>query len=115
MLDNTIEDKDMTITEKLEAIRHYATRYEVALSCSDGRRMLVCYTPRKSRAGLLDAIQSRGRTILAHLPDLPDDARTTYAAATGFSLGDGARVHFTGRTQRDSICNGELPFIGASK
>jgi len=104
----------MTITEKLEAIRHYATRYEIALSFADGRKMLVCYTPRKNKAGLRDAILSRGKAILAQMPDLSDDARMTYAAATGFSLGNGCRIYFTGRTQRDAICNGELPFIGAS-
>ena len=102
-----------TTLEKLERIQHYATRYEVALSLSDGRKLLVCYTPRKSRAGLLSAIQQRGKAILAQMPDLSDDARMTYAAATGFDLGNGSRVHFSGRTQRDAICNNELDFIGA--
>jgi hypothetical protein len=104
-----------TTLAKLERIQNYATRYEVALSLDDGRKLLVCYTPRKNRAGLLSAIQNRGRAILAHMPDLSDDARMSYAAATGFNLGDGHRVHFTGRTQRDAICSGELDFIGTEK
>lgn len=106
----------MTSTiEKLERIQNYATRYEVALSLADGRKLLVCYTPRKNRSGLLSALQDRGKAILAHLPDLSDDAALTYAASTGFDLGDGHRVHFTGRTQRDAICSGELDFIGTQK
>jgi hypothetical protein len=103
----------MTKTEKLEALRHYATRYEVALSFADGRKMLVCYTPRKNKTGLLNVIQDRGKAVLAQMPDLSDDARLTYAAETGFSLGNGCRIHFTGRTQRDAICGNELEFIGA--
>lgn len=103
----------MTTTQKLEALRNYSTRYEVALSFADGRKMLVCYTPRKNKSGLLDAIQGRGKAILAQMPDLSDDARLTYKAATGFDFGNGTRAHFTGRTQRDAICNGEMDFIGA--
>jgi len=97
---------------QLERIKHYATRYEVKLTLPDGRAMLVCYTPRKSRAGLLGALQSRGEAILAHMPGLPDDARLTYDKAQGFGLGNGARVAFSGRTQRDAIMAGELSYIG---
>lgn len=99
--------------QKLEAIKNFATRYEVALTMVDGRKMLVCYTPRKNKSGLLSAIQGRGKSILAKMPDLSDEARMSYAAAGGFNLGNGCRVHFTGRTQRDAICGGELEFIGA--
>jgi hypothetical protein len=103
----------MTTIEKLKAIQNYATRYEVALTLADGQKMLVCYTPRKNKTGLLDAIQKRGKAILAQMPDISDDARMSYAAASGFSLGNNCRVHFTGRTQRDAICSDELHFIGA--
>jgi hypothetical protein len=97
---------------QLERIQHHATRYEVRLVLPDGRAMLVCYTPRKSKAGLLDALQSRGKAILAHMPDMPEDSRLTYDKAQGFSLGNGARVAFSGRTQRDAIMAGALPYIG---
>jgi hypothetical protein len=107
------ETTTMTKIEKLEALRNYATRYEIALTFADNRKMLVCYTPRKNKTGLLNAIQERGKAILAQMPDLSDDARLTYAASTGFNLGNGARIHFTGRTQRDAICSDELSFIGA--
>jgi hypothetical protein len=97
---------------QLERIKHHATRYEVRLTLPDGRTMLVCYTPRKSKAGLIDALQSRGKAILAHMPDLPEDAPLTYDKAQGFGLGNGARVVFSGRTQRDAIMCGALPYIG---
>ena len=83
-----------TTLEKLKRIQNYATRYEVALSLSDGRKLLVCYTPRKNRAGLLSAIQERGKAILAQMPDLSDDATMSYAAATGFNLGTSAQIPY---------------------
>jgi hypothetical protein len=99
---------------QLERIKHYATRYEVRLTLPDGRAMLVCYTPRKSKAGLLDALQSRGEAILAHLPRGTEDSGLTYDnAIQGFVLGNGVSAAFSGRTQRDCILTGELPFIGA--
>ena len=99
-------------TRQLERIKYYATRYEVRLTLPDGRAMLVCYTPRKSKAGLLDALQSRGKAILALMPEMPEDSRLTYTKAQGFALGNGARVAFSGRTQRDAIMAGALPYIG---
>jgi len=97
---------------QLERIKHHATRYEVRLTLPDGRAMLVCYTPRKSKAGLLNAIQSRGKAILAHMPEMPEDSRLMYDKAQGFSLGNGARVAFSGRTQRDAIMCGALSYVG---
>jgi hypothetical protein len=105
------------LTEKqqrqLERIKYYATRYEVKLTLPDGRAMLVCYTERKSKVGLYHSLQSRGKAILAQMPDLPEDAPLTYDKAQGFGLGNGAHVVFSGRTQRDAIMSGELAFIGA--
>jgi hypothetical protein len=98
---------------KLERLKHHATRYEVALTLPSGAQMLVCYTPRKNKTGLLIAMQERGEKILAQMPEMPEDCRVSYDRALGFMFGNGARVHFTGKTQRDSILTGELPFIGA--
>ena len=99
---------------QLERIKHYATRYEVRLTLPDGRAMLVCYTKRKSKAGLFHSLQSRGEAILAHMPEMPEDSRLTYNKAQGFMLGNGASVTFSGRTQRDCILAGALPYIGDS-
>jgi len=74
--------------------------------------MLVAYTPKRSKAGLLDAIRGKGATILTYIPDLPDTPYT-YSKTSGFILGDGTRINFSGRTQHDAIVLGELPFVGA--
>ena len=97
---------------QLERIKYYATRYEVRLTLPDGRAMLVCYTERKSKAGLYSCLQNRGKAILALMPEMPEDSRLTYNKAQGFALGNGASVAFSGRTQRDAIMSGALPYIG---
>lgn len=88
------------------------TRYELALEHEDGRRYLVCYTPRKSRHGLADAVRddARWRAILGitgvtrwHLAPKASDG----------VLADGWRIHFTGRTKLEAIRE-ELPFILAA-
>lgn len=100
-------------TRQLERIQHHATRYEVRLTLPDGRAMLICYTPRKNKTGLLIAMQERGEKILSIMPEMPDSCRVSYDKALGFVFGNGASVAFSGRTQRDCILTGELPFIGA--
>ena len=100
---------------QLERIKHHATRYEVRLTLPDGRAMLVCYTPRKSKAGLLDALQSRGKAIFALMPEMSEDSRLAWNnEMQGFMLGNGASAAFSGRTQRDAIMSGALPYIGDS-
>lgn len=99
------------LTASLDALRNYRTRYEAALIFPDGRRMLVAYVTRHTKAGLLDAIRARGKAILAQMPNLSDDAVMTYSKARGFDLGNGCRVAWTGRTQRDALCGGALPYV----
>jgi hypothetical protein len=103
---------DEATAARLDRLRHHATRYEVALALPDGRTMLVCYSPRKSRAGLLDCLRSRGPAILPHVTGMPEDATVTYHKARGFVFSDGTRVYWSGRTQRDAILSGELDYIG---
>jgi len=96
----------------LGRLQHCPTRYEAVLTTPEGQRLLVGYTPRKSKAGLLRAAQRVGPQIVAAMPGLTDEHRMTWAAG-GFDLGNGARIAFSGRTQRDAIMAGtELPFLG---
>ena len=97
---------------QLERIKYYATRYEVRLTLPDGLAMLVCYTERKSKAGLYSCLQNRGKAILALMPEMPEDCSLAYDKARGFIMGNGASVAFSGRTQRDAIMSGALPYIG---
>ena len=82
----------MTKIEKLERIKNYATRYEVALTLADGRKMLVCYTPRKNKTGLLSAIQQRGKGMqrlgLHHRPQAVIRGKPAEFAKPGLAGGD---------------------------
>ena len=96
---------------QLARLHNAPTRYEAVLTLADGRRFLVGYSPRHSKAGLLAAIQRVGPAILAKMPDLTDEHRMTWKAA-GFDFGNGARVAWSGRTQRDAIMSGAtLTFV----
>ena len=102
----------MSAADVSEMLRHQPTRYEIVLTLADGRRMLVGYTPRKSRDGMLGAVQRVGRAILSHMPDLTDEHRMTWKRG-GFDMGNGARVAWSGRTQRDALQHGPLPYVAA--
>jgi hypothetical protein len=91
---------------KLAAIQGYNTRYEAVMILADGRTYRIGYLGRKSRSGLLACIRTRGPRILA-VVDMPDDAVMTWKAGA-MHLGEGTVIKFSGRTQRDAICNGEL-------
>ena len=95
---------------KLTRLQNGPTRYEVVMSFA-GTDMLVAYTPRKSNAGLVSAVQKQGATIVK-IAGLPDDVRMTVSKGI-MSIGSAVTVKFSGRTQRDAYCNGELPFVGA--
>jgi hypothetical protein len=98
---------------KLERCRNYATRYEITARHPDGRAFLVCYTPRVSRPGLLKAIQHVGRHILEKLTVGENDVMTWHTKPHVHCRTSGWEIGFTGRTQRDAIMSGEMPFIAA--
>lgn len=90
----------------------YATRYEAAVVHPDGRYTLLCYTPRRNKQGLHAALSERAKAALAFL-GAPDTAGVQHAKGAHELLVDGGgRVIFTGRTQRDAIQEGKLPYIG---
>lgn len=105
----------MPLTEtqiaKLERLRFHATRYEIELTTAAGAKWLVAYTPRRNFRGPLAAVQQRGSAIL-RVAGMPDDATVTRDGAS-LRFGDGSVIRFSGRTQRDAISNGELPYVGA--
>jgi len=97
----------MTKTQQLERLRHYATRYELVAVKGD-RTVLVTYTSQKSRDGIYSSAQHRGEA----LAKLTGTETITFAkkAKDGAEM-NGWKINFSGRTQRDAICNGEHPFI----
>ena len=87
------------------------TRYEITAHHPDGRTYLVGYTPRKSRRGLLSAMQNVGGPMIEKL-DIGEDDEISFAtkpaprALTGEWI-----IAFTGRTQLDARSEGEHEFI----
>ena len=96
---------------KLVALQNYGTRYEAVVIRGDGERRLLAYCGRHSRRGLIDALQNRAEIAIKFL-GIGADARMTLAK-DAISLTGGGMVKFTGRTQRDAIMSGELPYIAA--
>lgn len=106
---------DPETARKLDAISLYKTRYEAVLANADGRSVLLGYTPRRSAAGLLAVVQKNGKAVLAEItaPDASEVRKLK--GQPGFSFtGTAWVVKFSGRTQREAICNGELRFISAA-
>lgn len=101
---------DATLQARLERLRHYSTRYEAVLTHADsGERRLLCYTARKSSAGLLSAVFSRGEALVA----FSGAERVENIKGAGLRLGPW-RVAFSGRTQREAIITGELTYFADS-
>ena len=90
---------------KLNAIKNYSTRYELAVE-RDGRRFRIAYTVRHSRAGLLAAVRQHGTELVdfANSDDMRFESK--FVAHIG-----NAKVWFTGRTQHQSIIEGELVWL----
>ena len=104
----------MTTTEQLERLHNRATAYEVEafMPANPLRRVLIGYTQRHTRTGLLAACRRNGQMVIDALGLSDTDLLVAGTKASdGFGLG-AWQVRFSGRTQRDAICNGELTWIG---
>jgi hypothetical protein len=98
---------------KLDRLRHFATRYEIEIVPPNGAAMLVCYTPRRTMRGFMEALSERWAPIIA-TGIVPQDMKGERIGRTiGYRFENGAIIRFSGRTQRDAIMSGELTFIGA--
>lgn len=99
-----------TLEQRLARLKHYSTRYELIAEHPDGRRYLVIYTTRRSRAGLQDGLLARLED--GSLDRVIGTREMTYGrrAADGVTMGDW-RVRFSGRTQRECYIQGELTFL----
>lgn len=94
------------IQTKLTRLQRYGTRYELVLT-NGNETMLLQYTSKKSMRGLVKSCQSRIEAlrhfmgpdfILMRVPKLME------------AQGGGWTIRFSGRTQREAITHGELPF-----
>lgn len=99
-------------TRKLDRIQGYRTLYEMAVIRADGAKALVCYTSPPSRRHMWDAICKRSDKILAFTGTAQNGERMGFLGkAKEVRIGNGAIIRLTGRTQRDAIIEGELPYV----
>jgi hypothetical protein len=86
------------------------TRYELAME-RDNQKFLVCYSARMGRHAILQSLRNRAPEVL-QVGQITDDDMLTWKkpASQGAMLGNW-RVYWTGRTQRQAISEGELPFV----
>lgn len=97
-----------TLQDRLARLKNYSTRYEL-LAIHRDYKVLLCYTSRRTRAGVVDAIRNRGAELVA----LTGSENFTFGknATDGVRLGEWT-IKFTGRTQRECIIqDDEYPFI----
>lgn len=104
-----------TITAKLARLHNRGTAYELAMSRTlpDGTKdaRLVAYTPRRNRNGLFDACCDKRRVDYLMKLTGSDNLRFGKRVVDGATMGEWT-VNFSGRTQREAIIEGELPYVG---
>ena len=98
----------MTVQEQLARLHRRATKYEVILVHRDHPSILVLYTGRKSKQGLLDALRRHGEHVVK-LIGLSEECRVQ-GRSQELHFDNGWICKFSGRTQREAIVNGERPF-----
>ena len=105
----------MTTTEKLAAIKNHPTRYEIVAEHAEGKRYLVGYTARKSRYGLLRAMQNVGNALIEQCQIGESDKISWHTRPHPHCFTSGWCIGFTGRTQRDTILTGEPPYVATKQ
>ena len=93
----------MTKEDKLESLRYRPTKYELAL---DGK-ILAGYT-RRSKMGILTMLRKNGESWAKRLNA---DDRITFDKSGQYANLGKYQIKVTGRTQRDAIIEGELPWF----
>ena len=93
---------------KLEKLRRHSTRYELIAQFPDGKVILAGYT-KFGKMNILDMLRNHNEFWLQFLSE--DDKVVFAKNGRSVQLGS-IRVSFSGRTQRQAILEGELPFLG---
>ena len=85
-----------------------ATLYELAVE-RDDRRILICYSQRRTRGGIYRALSDR----LEHVERVIGTKAINWSkrARDGATMGQW-RIFWTGRTERDARSGTALPYIG---
>lgn len=104
----------LTEIQKRKLARCYNRRtlYEATIIRPDGAKVLLAYVQSANKRGLRDAVWKRGQDIVSWL-NAPADAEMTWKrGSTDMQITGGGIVHLSGRTQREAIIEGELPYVG---
>lgn len=81
----------------VKAMHHRATAWEASVTAR-GQTIRLAFTQRRTKTALLGIAQDNSHLILSLLGDW--DGTAHYSADMGWTFGP-ARVHFTGRTERE--------------
>lgn len=99
-----------TPSEKLARLHNRATLYELTMSHGD-EHILIAYASNKGRTMLWKCVTSEERVHQIIARTGTEEITFAKRAGDGATMGEWS-IRFTGRTQRDAIGEGELPYIG---
>jgi len=94
-----------TLQQRLERIKNYSTKYELALIGPAGEKYLIIYTGRLSKAGVWTALTHRYDDLVRVT------GQTEWQVDRQGATSGAWRVVWTHRTQRECYIQGELAFI----
>lgn len=88
------------------------TLYEAEIIRPDGTKALLAYCGRRSKQGLIEALDKRAPHALRFL-GAPRHARVERERGSpDVKIEGGGMIRFSGRTQREAIIEGELQYVG---
>lgn len=93
--------------ERLEKLRYYPTKYEIALMHEDGRKLFAGFRERTTIGSLAKLMQEFGPDIVKNT-GMPKNF-TFKLRPNLMTLNDGWSFGKTGRTERQVIQEGKLP------
>jgi hypothetical protein len=99
----------MTKLEKLNRLTNRGTAYELIAVSPNMTKVLAGYTPRRSKEGIVRMLQKNGAAWTKKVREITIEFIKMGKGPTA-KLGD-LTIFFTGRTQREAILEGELPWF----
>jgi hypothetical protein len=100
----------MTTTEKLERLKNRSSAFELMAVNDEMLKVLVGYTPQRSKIGMLKMIQKNGENWAPRLTGIEINFIKNGNKGPTARMGQ-FTVFFTGRTQREALLEGELPWF----
>lgn len=98
------------IRAKLARLHNRPTAYELVATSGD-RSVLVAYSQSQGRSALLKCLRHREQAVVSLFNEGADPNVTFGKKASDGATVGAWTIRFSGRTQRDAIINGELPYV----